>query len=69
MTDLTPREREVVDLVAEGMTYAEIAVMLDGISEHTARQHARNAAKKTGISLPTRRALVRYVIAGYEDAA
>lgn len=37
-SDLTPRQREVAALVAEGLTEAEIGERLT-ISERTARQH------------------------------
>jgi PAS domain S-box-containing protein len=44
---LTPREREVVTLVALGHTGAEIAGQL-GLSPETVRSHVRNAMAKTG---------------------
>jgi PAS domain S-box-containing protein len=44
---LTPREREVVMLVALGHTGAEIAEQL-GLSPETVRSHVRNAMAKTG---------------------
>ena len=44
---LTPREREVIGLSAEGMTSIEIAGRL-GISPRTANQHVDNVADKLG---------------------
>ncbi len=44
---LTPREREVMRLSAEGMTSAEIAEKL-GMSARTANQHIDNVADKLG---------------------
>lgn len=45
---LTPREREVLDLVAAGRSSKEIAAQL-GISTRTAEAHRDSIAKKTGI--------------------
>jgi DNA-binding NarL/FixJ family response regulator len=45
---LTPREREVLDLVAAGRSSKEIAAQL-GISVRTAEAHRDSIAKKTGI--------------------
>jgi two-component system response regulator NreC len=45
---LTPREREVLGLVAAGRSSKEIAVQL-GISTRTAEAHRDSIAKKTGI--------------------
>jgi len=44
---LTPREREVLRLSAEGLTSAEIATAL-GMSARTANQHIDNVADKLG---------------------
>ena len=44
---LTPREREVMQLSAEGLTSAEIAEKL-GMSARTANQHVDNVADKLG---------------------
>lgn len=52
---LTPREREVVVLVAEGMTNAEIARRL-WISPGTVRRHLENVFEK--LELHTRTAAV-----------
>lgn len=43
----TPREREVLDLVADGLTNKLIADRL-GISEHTAKFHVRSLMDKLG---------------------
>ncbi|WP_394553612.1 AAA family ATPase [Agromyces sp. MMS24-JH15] len=47
--ELTPREREVLGLVAEGLSNREIAGRLV-ISEHTAANHVRSILMKTGAS-------------------
>ncbi|HEY3497292.1 MAG TPA: response regulator transcription factor [Polyangiaceae bacterium] len=44
---VTPREREVLDLVADGLTNKLIAEHL-GISEHTAKFHVRSLMDKLG---------------------
>jgi len=50
---LTPRETEVLRLVAEGLTNAEIAERLI-ISEHTVHRHVTNLLRK--LDLPSRTA-------------
>lgn len=55
---LTPREREVIALVAEGRTNAQIAERL-WISSGTVRRHLENAYAKLGVH--TRTAAVRAV--------
>lgn len=45
---LTPRERQVVKLWAEGFTTIEAATVL-GISGHTARTHAFRALNALGV--------------------
>jgi len=47
--DLSPREREVLRLVAQGKTNAEIAATLV-ISEHTVHRHVANILAKLGVS-------------------
>jgi DNA-binding CsgD family transcriptional regulator len=44
---LTPREREVAVLIAQGLTNDEISTALD-ISSHTAKFHVERAIKKLG---------------------
>lgn len=48
-SQLSPRQREVLDLVAEGRTSKEIAVTL-GISESTVNWHLANAFERLGAS-------------------
>jgi DNA-binding NarL/FixJ family response regulator len=57
---LTPREREVLVLVAEGLANAEIAVGLT-ISPHTAKTHVNRIMSKVGA-----RDRAQLVILGYE---
>ena len=49
---LTPREREVVELVAEGKTNADVARLL-WISPGTVRKHLENAFDKLGVHTRT----------------
>jgi DNA-binding CsgD family transcriptional regulator len=46
---LTPREYEIVSLVAEGMANVQIAQRL-WVSPHTVRKHLENAFEKLGVS-------------------
>jgi DNA-binding CsgD family transcriptional regulator len=46
---LTPRQREVVALVRDGLTYVEIGARL-GISGETARAHVNHVANRNGIT-------------------
>ncbi|HSS10815.1 MAG TPA: LuxR C-terminal-related transcriptional regulator, partial [Acidimicrobiales bacterium] len=48
MSELTPREREVADLLAEGLSNRQIAGRLY-ISERTAEAHAENIRRKLGV--------------------
>jgi DNA-binding NarL/FixJ family response regulator len=57
--ELTPRETEVVKLIAEGHTSREIASVLS-ISEHTVERHRANVLDK--LHLKDRVALTRYAI-------
>jgi DNA-binding NarL/FixJ family response regulator len=52
-SELTPREREVLLLVAEGLTNRQIAERLV-LSEHTVHRHMTNILRK--LDLPTRTA-------------
>ena len=45
--NLSPREQEVVTLLAEGLTTVAMAERL-GISPHTVRDHLKNLYRKTG---------------------
>jgi DNA-binding CsgD family transcriptional regulator len=49
MSALTPREREVLQVAAEGLSAQEIATRL-GASRHTVRTHLVNIYKKLGVS-------------------
>lgn len=57
--ELSPRETEVVKLIAEGNTSREIAAVLT-ISEHTVERHRANVLEK--LHLKDRVALTRYAI-------
>jgi DNA-binding NarL/FixJ family response regulator len=56
---LTPREREIVQLVAEGKSTKEVASLL-GISAKTAENHRTNIMRKLRVKSATE--LVRYAI-------
>lgn len=56
---LSPREREVLDLTAQGMTAREVATALD-ISSNTVERHRANIMAKLGFS--NRAQLVRYAV-------
>jgi DNA-binding CsgD family transcriptional regulator len=49
---LTPREREIIDLLAEGSSNAEIATTL-WISSGTVRKHLENIYAKLGVRTRT----------------
>ena len=55
--ELTPREREVLTLVAQGLSDAEIAERLV-VSPHTVHRHVANV--RTKLRLPSRAAAVAY---------
>jgi DNA-binding NarL/FixJ family response regulator len=55
-TELTPREREILKLVAQGKSNRDIARTLV-ISERTARTHASNVLTKLGLASRTQAAL------------
>ena len=63
MALLTPRERDVVRLVAEGMRNQEIALKLS-LSEHTVRNYLLRIFDKLGIS--SRVELVLYAFSGVD---
>jgi DNA-binding NarL/FixJ family response regulator len=54
---MTPREREVIDLIAEGMSNKAMAMELD-ISVHTVKSHLRNIMEK--LTLHSRLQLAAY---------
>jgi NarL family two-component system response regulator LiaR len=56
-SDLTPREREVLQGVVDGLTNQAIAVQL-GISKTTVRSHVSNVLAKLNVSNRTQAALV-----------
>ena len=66
MVRLTPRERDVVRLVAEGMRNQEIALQLN-LTEHTVRNYLMRIFDKLGIS--SRVELVLYAFSGAEGLA
>ncbi|MFN2645308.1 MAG: response regulator transcription factor [Burkholderiales bacterium] len=45
---LSERERDVLRLISEGATYAEVAKRL-GISTHTVTSHIKNCYRKLGV--------------------
>jgi DNA-binding NarL/FixJ family response regulator len=55
-TSLSPREREVIVLVAEGATNRQIARHL-GVAERTARTHVSNILAKLGLASRTQAAM------------
>jgi ATP/maltotriose-dependent transcriptional regulator MalT len=57
--DLTPREVEVLRLIAEGLTNPQIAAKLV-LSSHTVTSHARSILSKLGV--PSRTAAARFAI-------
>jgi DNA-binding NarL/FixJ family response regulator len=67
---LTPREREVITLVAEGRTNREIGRRL-GVAERTARTHVSNILAKLGLASRTQAAMwaVRQGLVDTEDTA
>ncbi len=52
LDELTPREREVLDLVADGLTNRAIAARLV-VSEHTVHRHVTNILRKLEVSSRT----------------
>lgn len=58
-TDLTPRQVDILRLIAEGLRNSDIAARLH-ISEHTVKTHVANILRKLGVS--SRVAAARYAI-------
>ena len=54
---MTPREREVIDLIGEGLSNKEIATRLN-IATHTVKSHVRNVMEK--LALHTRLQIATY---------
>jgi len=65
-TDLTPREREVIGLIADGLSNKAIAKDLH-ISPHTVKSHVRNVMDK--LALHSRLQIAAYVHKTSEDEA
>ena len=62
---MTPREREVLTLLAEGLTNRQIAERLV-VSEHTVHRHVTNTLRK--LDLPSRAAAAAHAVrAGLVD--
>jgi LuxR family maltose regulon positive regulatory protein len=67
LPELTPREREVLSLLAEGLTNRQIAERLV-VSEHTVHRHVTNMLRK--LELPSRTAAAAHAVrAGLVDRA
>ena len=60
---LTPREREVVELLAEGMTNAEIAATL-WVAPSTVKKHLENVYAKTGVGRRAALVAARHALPG-----
>jgi len=45
LPSLTPREKELLPLLAEGLTYREIAMQL-GVTSETVKKHLKNIYRK-----------------------
>jgi DNA-binding NarL/FixJ family response regulator len=59
LQELTPREREILQLIAEGSTSGQIAEIL-GVSTKTVEKHRQNIAKRLGTSSLAE--LVKYAV-------
>lgn len=57
MTHLSPREREVLEIVGQGVAYKTAAKRL-GMSVHTVVTHVRRIVQKSGISCPPKHAMI-----------
>ncbi len=60
---LTPREREVVELLAQGMTNAEIAATL-WVAPSTVKKHLENVYAKTGVGRRAALVAARHALPG-----
>lgn len=60
---MTPREREVIALIAEGMSNKQIADQLD-VATHTVKSHVRNVMEK--LALHTRLQIAAYAHQQYD---
>ncbi|MFJ8823108.1 response regulator transcription factor [Streptomyces sp. NPDC102467] len=58
---ITPREKQVLSLLAEGLTYGSIARRL-GISPHTVDTHLRRLREKTGAANRMQLAVLSHVL-------
>jgi DNA-binding NarL/FixJ family response regulator len=65
---LTPRQREVAELVAEGLSNKAIAQRLE-ISVYTVKAHVCAAANRVAIPCRARHALTLFVLRDADDAA
>jgi DNA-binding NarL/FixJ family response regulator len=61
MADLTPRERQVAELVARGLSVKGVARQLD-VSPATVKVHVRNAGRKLPGDGPPRHRIIIHVI-------
>lgn len=68
MIELTPRQREVAELVAKGLSYKAIAHRLD-ISRRTVEEHVQAAAKAIALPCRPRAALTIFVLSSEETQA
>jgi RNA polymerase sigma factor (sigma-70 family) len=59
LPEVTPREREVLRLLAEGLTNRQIAERLV-VSEHTVHRHVTNILRK--LELPSRTAAAAHAV-------
>jgi DNA-binding NarL/FixJ family response regulator len=66
MADLTPRERQVAELIARGLTVKAAARALD-VSPSTVEVHIRNAAAKLCGAGPPRHRITIHVITSEEQ--